>query len=46
MQKKRKRWLLLALLMAILLPVCAFGAPFVMEELFWKVGSDPAVAVL
>lgn len=46
MQKKRKRWLLLALLMAILLPVCAFGAPFVMEELFWKIGSDPAVAVL
>lgn len=44
--KKKRRWLLLALLMAILLPACALGAPVVMKELFWRIGNDPAVAVL
>ena len=43
---KKHKWLILALLMAILLPACAFSAPYVMEALFWKIGDDPAVAVL
>lgn len=44
--KKKRRWLLFALLMAVLMPACAFGAPAVMEALFWTIGSDPVVAVL
>lgn len=43
---KKKKWLILALLMTVILPVCAFGAPYVMEALLWKIGDDPAVAVL
>ena len=43
---KKRRWLLFALLMSVLMPACAFGAPAVMEALFWTIGSDPAVAVL
>lgn len=35
-----------ALAMAMLLPFCALVAPGVLETLFWKLGSDPAVAVL
>lgn len=44
--KKKRIWPLLALLSTALLPLCAFGMPFVMEELFWIIGSDPAVSVL
>ena len=43
---KKHQWLILSLLMAVILPVCAFCAPSVMEALFWKFGDDPAVAVL
>ena len=43
---RKRRWLLYALFMAVLLPACAFGASSVLETLFWKIGSDPAVAVL
>lgn len=41
-----KKWPILALLMTIILPACAFCAPYIMEALFWKMGNDPAVAVL
>ena len=44
--KRKRRWLLLAFLMLILLSACAFGASVVMEALFWRIGNDPAVAVL
>lgn len=44
--KRKRRWLLLALLMAVLLPACAFSASSVLKALFWKIGNDPAVAVL
>ena len=44
--KRKRRWLLLALLMAVLLPACAFSASAVLKALFWKIGNDPAVAVL
>lgn len=43
---RKYRWLLLALVLAILLPIFAFGASFVTKALFWWLGSDPAVAVL
>ena len=36
---KKKKWLILALFMTVILPVCAFGAPYVMEALFWKIGG-------
>lgn len=39
-------WLLVALVLAFILPICALGAPFVMKALFWRFGSDLAVAVL
>lgn len=41
-----KKWLILALVLALALPACALGAPFVMKALFWRFGADPAVAVL
>lgn len=44
--KRKRRWLLIALIMAVLLPACAFSASSVMETIFWKIGKDPAVAVL
>ena len=44
--KRKPGWLLLALALAAALPICALGAPFVMKALFWRFGSDPAVAVL
>ena len=44
--KRTSGWLLLALALAIALPICALGAPFAMKALFWRFGSDPAVAVL
>ena len=44
--KRKSGWLLLALALAITLPVCALIAPAVMKALFWRFGSDPAVAVL
>lgn len=44
--KNTRKWLLFALLMAVLLPACALSASFIMEALFWKFGNDPAVAVL
>ena len=44
--KRKPGWLLLALVLAIALPICALDAPFVMTALFWRFGSDPAVAVL
>lgn len=43
---KRKKWPILALVLAIALPVCALGAPFAMKALVWRLGRDPAVAVL
>lgn len=43
---KKHKWLILALLLTVILPTCAFCAPYVMEALFWKFGDDPAVAVL
>lgn len=43
---KEKKWLVLALVPAFALPVCALGASFVLKALFWRLGSDPAVAVL
>ena len=44
--KRKTVWLPLALVLAVVLPVCALGAPMIMKALFWKFGSDPAVAVL
>ena len=35
-----------AVAMAMLLPFCALLAPGILKALFWKLGSDPAVAVL
>ena len=43
---RKPGWPLLALALVIALPVCALGAPFVMKALFWRFGSDSAVAVL
>ena len=43
---KGKKWLISAAILVIVFPVCALGAPFVMKALFWRFGSDPAVAVL
>lgn len=43
---KEKKWLILALVLAAALPACALGAPFAMKALFWRLGGDPAVAVL
>lgn len=43
---KGKKWLILALILALALPACALGAPFVLKALFWWLGPDPAVAVL
>ena len=44
--KRSLIWLGLALAMAVLLPFCALLAPMVLKTLFWKLSSDPAVAVL
>lgn len=44
--KRKSVWLPLALVLAIALPICALGAPFVLKALFWRFGRDPAVAVL
>lgn len=43
---KGKKWLILSLVLAIVLPASALGAPFIMKALFWRLGDDPAVAVL
>ena len=43
---KGKKWLILALVLALVLPACALSAPFAMKALFWRLGDDPAVAVL
>ena len=44
--KKKRIWPILALLLTVLLLFSAFGMPTVMVELFWAIGSDPAVAAL
>lgn len=44
--RKNLFWPMLALLLAILAPACALSVPYAMKALFWKVGKDPAVAVL
>ena len=41
-----KKWLILAVTLTIAFPACALGAPFVMKALCWRLGPDPAVAVL
>ncbi|MGO5094945.1 hypothetical protein ACTQ34_03825 [Agathobaculum sp. LCP25S3_E8] len=47
MDKKRKwRWWMPALVLTVVLPVCALIAPSVMKSVFWQFASDPAVAVL
>lgn len=44
---KRKRiWPMLALLLTVFLLLGAFGITALLEALFWKIGKDPAVAVL
>lgn len=43
---KRRKWLILAVMLTVAFPICALGAPFVTKALFWRFGSDPAVAVL
>ncbi len=42
----KRKWLLLAFLLTVILPAAALSAPEVMKALFWQFGSDPAVAVL
>ena len=44
--KKKRIWPILALLITVLLMISAFGVSSVTVELFWKIGSDPAVAAL
>jgi len=44
--RKKLLWPMTALLLTILVPTCALCAPDVLKALFWKVGGDPAVAVL
>ena len=41
-----KKWLILAVILTIAFPVCALGATFIMTALCWRLGPDPAVAVL
>ena len=35
---KGKKWLILALVLALVLPACALSAPFAMKALFWRLG--------
>ena len=39
-------WLLLAFLLTFTLPAAALCAPELLEALWWRFGSDPAVSVL
>lgn len=43
---RKRTWLLLAFLLAAVLPAAALGAPELMKALLWRFGPDPAVSVL
>ena len=42
----KRKWLLLAFLLTFTLPAAALCAPGLLEALWWRFGSDPAVSVL
>ena len=42
----KRKWLLLAFLLTFTLPAAALCAPELLEALWWRFGSDPAVSVL
>ena len=42
----KKKWVILALILTLVLPALALAAPTAMEALSWQFGSDPAVAVI
>ena len=42
----KKKWVMLALILTLVLPTLALAAPTAMEALSWQFGSDPAVAVI
>lgn len=44
--KRTPWWLLTAVVLTFLLPVCALSAPFALKALLWQMGPDPAIAVL
>jgi len=44
--RRKLLWPALALLLTVFVPTCALGAPDALKALFWKMGKDPAVAVL